>query len=138
MTSGRQALTIFHDEQVRLFNVPYSLDELISQVGPKWFPESLSNAFELDENLTPSRISNAMLSLARMSQGKIPLNYQVFLSALTNQVQKIDFKAFLEITENTLTDTKNIAVNAGATYGAYKILALLIPIVLYFLNKKEK
>lgn len=135
MTTGREALRIFHDEQVKLFGVTYSLDEMILKIGPKWFVDSLTNYFEIDENMTPTRINKAMLNLARISNGKIPNDYQVINKALIDQAQSFDFKAFSEVAQETIKETTNVVTKSVIAYGAYKYLALLIPLCLFIYSE---
>ncbi|MFG1492540.1 hypothetical protein ABMA75_03160 [Halobacteriovorax sp. ZH4_bin.1] len=128
--NGREVIRVFHEAQRYYYNVDYSLNELIRQVGPSWWPDAITTALELDDNITEKKASDAMTKLAYASRGKIPKDYNVFMMALANEVQTFSFDDFKNVFNETIEDTTTIVKTVAVGYGTWKILALVVPLLI--------
>lgn len=139
ISKGKEALRLFYNRSKSKYNINYSFDEMIEKINKE--KSHFIAGFGLGINTinpTPKRLEDSMINVADITKGELPKNLYDFQKSLSERLQKIDTQAVLDITEKTVKEAADIAVTAATGFAAYKFLALIIPVVLYFLSKREK
>lgn len=118
---GEQAIKHFYNESKRLHaeNMRVSYTELIDLIDMKsnHYITGLGMGINMVE-ISDTNVEDAMNSLARNSMGKLPNDLQVFTQAIINRESEFDWKAFSEISKDTLEDTLVATQALGKDLGA--------------------
>lgn len=137
---GEDALHEYFKEAKRLFpeNMKVSFDEFLKLIDlkSKSYIMGLGLGIKMAE-ISQSNIEDAMESLARNAQGKIPDDVFVFTQAIIKREKEFDWQAFKEVSKQSLEDAALLAQEIGedakkglkGTFKAFAQAKYLLPIL---------
>lgn len=130
--------------------VKYSFDEMVktleARTGQKAFVEGLGLGVNAS-GFSNSKIQNAMTSLAKQANGKIPAKNQDFRDHLIDESRKVDFVDVVSAVKFvTVESAKDIAKGAQAVGDSVILtgkllnyaLPVIVGVVVFFWVKKQK
>lgn len=146
---GREALKYFHNESTRYPEYQESLDSLTSKVGGKYPLVFLDGLGFASAEMRTGQVQDAMVSLARQGQGRIPSNNSLFFKALSDRATNLTTADWIgglpEIAGNTALDAAkgfqqvgNAVLDLGKSFKTLGPLLIFAAVIFIGYRKTRK
>lgn len=150
ISKGRSALIYFFNQSHK-YGLEMPFENFVKIVGGKFPNIFLENfgwtiqSLTLDDQLTESKLRDAMEDLADRAQGKIPASNTMFFQALSDKIQNY---SFVDIASFTVTESakdlamgiKDVGDGVTTVFKSFKSIGplMIVAAVIYIFYKRVK